>query len=44
MVTQVVVKTNVLKGTESGVHASMKKAHYPVCVHLGHTKKIVVNK
>ena len=41
MVTQVVVKANVLKGTEtfflfkSVVHASMKKAHYGVYVHLG---------
>ena len=40
MVTQVVVKANVLKGTEkfflfkSVVHASMKKAHYVVYVHL----------
>jgi hypothetical protein len=41
MVTQVVVKANVLKGTErfflfkSVVHASMKKAHYGVSVHVG---------
>ena len=40
MVTQVVIKANVLKGTEtfflfkSVVHASMKKAHYTVYVHL----------
>ena len=40
MVTQVVVKADVLKGREkfflvkSAVHASMKKAHYTVYVHL----------
>ena len=46
MVTQVVVKANVLKGTEkfflfkSVVHASMKKAHCPVyvCLHQGSGK------
>ncbi len=40
MVTQVLVKANVLKGTEkfflfkTVVHVSMKKAHYTVYVHL----------